>query len=196
MGELKPWIGVPPHTIPPALPGHQQVAHIKLDIVKVSLVGLVLMPAWAFVFMGVVALLGGRTSYEGSLTFGNLLGFAVLLVGLIVIHEAMHGLAAALLGAKPSFGVGPGFAYTTFLEPMPKYHYLFVGLAPFIIMSIASIAAAVIWPGIAGWAILFGVINAGGAIGDLWMSAIIVRYPREAMFYDLADGFAIYTPST
>ena len=32
--------------------------------------------------------------------------------------------------------------------------------------------------------------HASGAIGDLWMAERILRLPRQAIFYDLADGFA------
>jgi hypothetical protein len=56
------------------------------------------------------------------------------------------------------------------------------------------VVAAVVWPGIAGWMIVVGTINASGAIGDLWMTARILRSPRRAMFYDLADGFAVFAP--
>jgi hypothetical protein len=37
------------------------------------------------------------------------------------------------------------------------------------------------------------VLNAGSAIGDLWMTAEVLRYPRSAIVRDEADGIRIYT---
>jgi hypothetical protein len=194
MNELTPWFGEPPHTTAPELPGYRQIAHEKLDIGRISIVGLLLIPVWALGITGLVAILGGRSEYSMPFSLvGFLLIFALLFV-VILLHEVVHGIAAALLGARPSFGVGPGFAYTTFLEPMGKTRYLTVGLAPLVLMTAAAVGAALAWPSLAGWLIYAATINASGAIGDLWMAARIVRAPARAKFYDLADGFAVYEP--
>lgn len=162
----------------------------------VTVVGTLLIPLWAIALVATVAALGGPSSYETTFTFSTLVLFVVVTAAVIVVHEIIHGLAAALLGVRPSFGIGPGFAYTTFLEPMKKSSYLIVGLAPLIVITLAAVGAAVVWPSIAGWMIVVGTINASGAIGDLWMTARILRTPRRAMFYDLADGFAVFAPET
>lgn len=194
MKELKPWIGEPPHTTPPDTPGYRQVSHEKLNITKISIVGTILVPLWAYIMVGVVLVFGGRSTYETTLTFTTFTLFFVAVAGVIIVHEIIHGVAAVLLGTKPSFGIGPGFAYTTFLEPMKKSSYLIVGLAPLVIITILTVSAAVIWPDIAGWMIVIGTVNASGAIGDLWMTARILRAPKKALFYDLADGFAVFAP--
>lgn len=194
MTELRPWIGELPHTKPPPLPGYQEISHEQLNMGKLTLIGIPLIPVWALVLLALVGISGGRTSYEATFTFWTLLLFCVAMIVVVLLHELVHGVAAAVLGAKPSFGIGPGFAYTTFLDPMSKKQYLIVGLAPLIVITIATVTAAVVWPGIAGWMILAGTVNASGAIGDLWMEARILRAPRKAMFYDLADGFAVLVP--
>jgi hypothetical protein len=38
------------------------------------------------------------------------------------------------------------------------------------------------------------VLNAGGAIGDLWMVGIVLRYPPHALVRDEADSIRIYLP--
>ncbi len=194
MRDLQPWIGERPYTTPPELPGYRLVSREHLDIGKISLIGTLLIPVWAIVLIATVAALGGPTDYETTFTFSNLVLFILAMLVVIVVHEAIHGLAAALLGAKPSFGLGPGFAYTTFREPMSKLRYLIVGLSPLVVITAATVAAAVIWPEIAGWMIVIGTINASGAIGDLWMAARILRAPKNALFFDLADGFAVFVP--
>lgn len=194
MNELTPWFGEPPHTTPPDLPGYQQVALERLNIGKVTVAGMLLIPMWAIGITGLIAVLGGRTEYSMQFSFVGLLLIVLLLFLVILVHEIVHGVVAALLGARPSFGVGPGFAYTTFLSPMGKVGYLAVGLAPLVLMTAAAVGVALAWPSLAGWMIVAATINASGAIGDLWMAARIVRAPAGAQFHDLADGFAVYAP--
>jgi FtsH-binding integral membrane protein len=194
MRDLKPWFGDLPHETAPEMAGYQQVSHEQLNMTKVTVGGTMLIPLWAIALMAVVAALGGPSSYETRFTFTTFILFFVAMVGVIVVHEIIHGVAAALLGVRPSFGIGPGFAYTTFLEPMKKSSYLTVGLAPLVVITVTTVAMAAIWPDIAGWMVVIGTINASGAVGDLWMTARILRSPRRAMFYDLADGFAVFAP--
>jgi hypothetical protein len=123
------------------------------------------------------------------------LGASIALVVVPFIHEAAHGLAALVLGAKPAFGVGPGYAYTTFREPMGRWAYLTVGLAPLVSGSVSGMLLAVAWAGGREWVIFACIVNAAGAIGDLWMSWRILKLPRNAIYYDLADGFAALVPS-
>jgi hypothetical protein len=195
--RIKPWIGDPPRTEAPETPGYTVISHEQLNLVSGSLVGFVLIPVWWFVFALLVAALGGPLINEIWFDVGNLIAGAFIALILVpVLHEAIHGLAAMLVGARPSYGIGPGFAYTTFREPMGRWPYLFVGLAPLVVLSIACILLAAQFESLAGALIFFAVINAAGAIGDLWMSWRIIRQPHDAIFYDLADGFAVLTPTT
>jgi hypothetical protein len=194
MNDLRPWIGEPPHLEAPVLPGYQQIAHERLEVGKLTVAGLLLIPVWAIGFTALVALLGGRREFEITFEPLALLWLVGLMVAVIVVHEVIHGVTALLCGAKPAYGVGPGFAYTTFLESMSKWAYLAIGLAPLALISVIAVAGALLWPVAAGWLLMVAIINASGAIGDLWMSARILRAPSEARFFDLADGFAIYVP--
>jgi hypothetical protein len=38
------------------------------------------------------------------------------------------------------------------------------------------------------------VLNAGGAIGDLWMTGLALRYSSTALVRDEADSIRIFTP--
>ena len=94
----------------------------------------------------------------------------LLLIVVPVVHEAVHGIAAGLVGAHPSYGICPGYAYTTFLEPVGKGQYLLIGLAPLVVLSIIGVAVMVLVPSIAGLTLVFLVGNAAGAMGDVWMA--------------------------
>lgn len=193
--RMKPWIGDPPRTSVPDTPGYTQIAHEQLNLGAGTIAGFVLIPLWWFVFANAIGALGGPTISGVTIDLSNLLlGALIALVLVPVLHEAVHGGAALLVGARPSYGIGPGFAYTTFREPLRKWPYLTVGLAPLIILSLLCVLLAARWESLAGLLLFFAVVNAAGAIGDLWMSWRILRQPPNAIFYDLADGFAVLTP--
>ena len=194
MSELRPIIGAPPHTAAPELAGYRQVAHERMDTGKLSIAGVALIPLWAVGFLAIVGILGGRSEYSFEFTWRGPFLLLALVVAVTLLHEVIHGVVAAALGARPAFGVGPGIAYTTFLEPMNHAAYLSVGLAPLLFISVAAVAAALVWSAAAGWLITAAIVNASGAIGDLWMAYRIIRSPRGARFYDLADGFAVLAP--
>jgi len=194
-GRLRPWIGEPPRTSPPEVDGYRLLSHQRFDMLQGSIIGMVLIPFWWVLFSVTVGLLGGRYITEFVILFSDvLLGASIALVLVPLLHEAVHGIAAMLAGVRPSYGIGPGFAYTTFPEPVAKRAYLAIGLAPLVVLSALGLPLAVVWDGGAGLVLFFLVVNAAGAIGDLWMSWRIALQPRNALFVDLADGFAVLAP--
>lgn len=192
---MRPWIGDPPRTEPPDRPGYAEISREHLNMGPLTIVGFVLIPIWWFVIVMFVALAGGPDSSSFSITLTTLvLGALIALVAVPVLHELVHGIVGMLVGVKPAYGVGAGFAYTTFREPLGKRQYLAVGLAPLVVLTLLAIVVAARWESVANAAIFFAVINAAGAIGDLWMGWRVARAPRGAIFYDLADGFAVLVP--
>lgn len=196
-GRLRTWVGEPPRTTPPEVEGYELLSHQRFDMLQGSIVGMVLIPFWWVLFSVTVGLLGGRYISEFSVTLSDvLLGAFIALVLVPVLHEAVHGIAAMLTGNRPSYGIGPGFAYTTFPDPAGKRAYLTIGLAPLVVLSVVGLPLAAAWDRGAGLVLFFLVVNAAGAVGDLWMSWRIALQPRDALFVDLADGFAVLVPET
>ncbi len=195
-GQIRPWIGDPPRTTPPDVDGYEIRSHQRFNMVQGSIAGMVLIPFWWVFFTVTVGLVGGRYISEFTVTFSDILiGTVIALVLVPLLHEAVHGIAAMLAGVRPSYGIGPGFAYTTFPDPVPKRAYLMIGLAPLIVLSAIGLPLAAIWDGGAGLVLFFLVVNAAGAVGDLWMSWRIALQPPDALFVDLADGFAVLVPT-
>lgn len=193
--RMRTWFGDPPRSDPPDVPGYVLVSHERFSITSGSIVGFVLLPVWAFLIIGAVALLGGRSEYGANFdVWTMLLGAVVALLLVPLVHELIHGATGVAFGVRPSYGIGPGFAFTTFHEPMRRTQYLAVGLAPLVVITSACILLAIRFDAIAGWLIFAGVMNAGGAVGDLWMSWRIIRQQPTAIYYDLADGFAVLVP--
>ena len=195
-GRLRPWIGEPPRTGPPEVDGYRLVAHQRFDMLQGSIVGMVLIPFWWVFYSVTVGLLGGRYVSEFVVTPSSLLlAIVIALIAVPLLHEAVHGITAMLAGIRPSYGIGPGFAYTTFPDPVGKRVYLMIGLAPLVVLSAIGLPLAAVWDAGASAAIFFLIVNAAGAIGDLWMSWRIAQQPSDALFVDLADGFAVLVPA-
>lgn len=193
--RLRRWFGPEPRTAAPEIEGYEQVAHERLDMLFGTIAGFAVIPVAWFVIAVAVDLLGGPLIAGFSVGLLDLLlGLVIALVLVPLLHEAVHGIAALLVGARPAFGVGPGFAYTTFREPLTRVPYLIVGLAPVVVLTIASILLAARWHDAAGLIVFFAVVNASGAVGDGWMAWRILKQPPGALYFDLADGFAVLAP--
>jgi hypothetical protein len=124
-----------------------------------------------------------------------LAGVAVM----IVLHELVHGLTMRRYGARPKYGVlwsGLMFYATAAGFAFRRNNYLTVALAPLIVLSllIMIILAAPLSTGPATLLIICGAFNAAGAIGDLWIVRIVMRYPKQAFVIDERDGVRVFMP--
>ncbi len=180
---------------PPEVPGYRLVKQERIPISRVSTIGLFSAPIWLAGFAAIARLLGGYQHPAIHITFVGVI-IAVLILTLIMpfIHEAIHGIFALAFGAMPKFGVGAGFAYTTFRKPVRRAPYLVIGLTPLILISIAGLMVLVGTSFYPGQTLVFLVGNAAGAFGDLWVALKVVELPRGCLISDLADGFAYYLP--
>src|SRR5690606_32438849 len=115
--ELRPWIGKPPVVEPPQIENYRLIRTEQLDLKRVSILGLLLVPVWMVIFSFLVSLLSGQDEISGTISIVNVIVGLAFIVILVVVHEIIHGLAVLASGKMPSFGAGPGFFYTTCHEP-------------------------------------------------------------------------------
>ncbi|HVB65241.1 MAG TPA: DUF3267 domain-containing protein [Nitrolancea sp.] len=182
---------------PPNIDGYQLVGRLQIPLGRVSLIGLLTTPLWVLLFLGLSRLMGGHVHLRFDITIsGVLLALFNLLIFMPALHEAIHGIVARAFGARPTFGIGAGFAYTTFREPIRPIPYLLVGVAPLLVLSAIGIVVLTLRPIYPGQTLIFLVGNATGAFGDLWMLWRVPQLPRGSLICDLADGFAYYLPAT
>lgn len=141
----------------------------------------------------------GKLPLSGSFALG-LRESGVLLIGIgltLVAHELTHGLVMRLAGATPRYGIvwkrmllyatSPGYAYQ-------RNTYVVILLAPFALISVLAVLGIWLAPG-SSWTTLFvicGAVNASGAIGDMWMTQIALRYPSAARMMDERDGMRVF----
>ncbi len=130
-------------------------------------------------------------------TLAILAGVAVT----IVLHELVHGVTMRRFGAKPKYGVlwsGLMFYATAAGFAFRRNHYLTVALAPLVVLSLVILICLAIPtpPSLATLLIICGAFNAAGAIGDLWIVRIVLRYPAHAFVIDERDGVCLFMPET
>lgn len=118
---------------------------------------------------------------------------------MIVLHELVHGMTMRRFGAKPRYGVlwsGLMFYATAAGFAFRRNDYLKVALAPLGMLSLLVMAllAAPVSTNLATLLIICGAFNAAGAIGDLWITRVVLRYPAHAYVIDERDGVRIFMP--
>jgi Putative zincin peptidase len=142
----------------------------------------------------------GKLPMSGSFSLGlNEIGAVFIgTVLTLVAHELTHGVVMRLSGAKPSYGIfwkgimlyatSPGHAYQ-------RNTYVVILLTPFVFIS-ALVVLGIWFLPVSQWILLLvicGVVNASGAIGDLWMTLITLRYPTTAFIMDERDRLRVFS---
>lgn len=144
-----------------------------------------------------------RQSIDFVLPLPDLVWWAMI-IGVLFIHEWLHGLAIAYYGQRTQYGVKwlptgkhkiPYAFYATsgggyFLRDAFKV----IALTPLIVISLVGGLLCLVIPASALLP-MAGVLitNGAGAVGDVWMWQIVSRYPPDALIYDDADSIAVYT---
>ena len=169
-------------------------------VIILQIVALISLVIFGFVFLGLAVSLGKLpTQFAFGLSeIGAVLLGVLLAMGL---HELTHGLTMQLFGAKPKYGIlwkglmlyatSPGYAY-------PRNSFIVIALAPLVVISTLVIIGMWLLQGTL-WVPLLalcGIFNASGAVGDMWMTMIVLRYPATAYVMDERDGLRIFLPIT
>jgi len=185
--------------------GYQEVLNWRVTgkpgrVIAVQILGVFSLVIFGVIFSGLAVTLG-KSPTQGE--FG-LREIGVVFVGILlalVLHELTHGLVMQTYGAKPKYGIlwkgpmlyatSPGYAYR-------RNDYVVIALAPFVLISALVILGMWLLQGTL-WVLLLGlcgIFNASGAIGDVWMTMIVLRYPTPAYVIDERDGIRVFLPKS
>jgi hypothetical protein len=141
---------------------------------------------------------GDRSINQAWQTIIVLLYFLGVPIGTFIIHELIHGLAFAVFGGKPRYGVGIKFFMLYLYATSSNYlfsrnAFLTISLAPLIVIDAIALLLLAIFPQAPwlGWIVVF---NTAGAIGDIWMATLLLRCPSSIAVEDRKAGMAIYAP--
>jgi hypothetical protein len=120
-------------------------------------------------------------------------GWALVLL-MLPLHEWLHGVVIARCGHKPRYGIKLFVLFATSDGALfRRNEFIQVALAPLVIITLVGGAIALVAPmGFAYWIALAITLNAAGSIGDLWMTAIALRYDHTALIRDEEDSMRIF----
>jgi len=197
---------MPPIPVSGSLPNdYQEVLTWRVTgkpgrMLSIQIMAAISLAIFGFVFFRLAVSLGKLPT---QITFG--LGeIGAVFLGILLamgLHELTHGLVMQMFGAKPKYGIlwkgmmlyatTPGYAY-------PRASYIVIALAPFVFISTLVIIGMwllqdTLWVPLLA---ICGIFNASGAIGDIWMTLIALRYPATAYVMDERDGLRLFLPIT
>ena len=171
-----------------------------MRVIALNLAGVLLFVIFGMGFSS-IAIRVGKLPMDGNIRLGLIeMGLAIAVIVLtFILHELTHGLVMQMFGAKPKYGIiwkglmlyatSPGYAYR-------RSNYVVISLAPFVFISALVILGMWILQGTAWVALLAicGVVNASGAVGDMWITLIVLRYAATAYVMDERDGIRVFLP--
>lgn len=190
----------PIHELPP---GYREVYHLVLlrpgTVLLVNLLALLPLGAALLLMFGwLTVVLRLRPDISGSTGMSWSLGLVAALVIILPLHEGLHGLAIRWAGHKPRYGLklDKGALYATADNALfPRNVFIVIALAPLVGITLLGMALMLVLPDrLVYFAAIAVALNAGAAIGDLWMTAVVLRYPSLALVRDEADSLRVYLP--
>ncbi|MGE5250848.1 MAG: DUF3267 domain-containing protein [Bacteroidota bacterium] len=181
---------------------YRQVGYVKVGEVASRLMQIWMLGAIVFLMALLFSFLArsfGRLPAGfrlGALEIAS--GFVVFL-GTIILQEWVHVLVLRLYGARPEFGLfrNKAIAYISLEGYGVRRNTLIVAaLVPLILITGLALLGTWLFQG-TPWVALFAliaVVNVGASISDLWVMAVLLRYPSAAWTVDDGDGMRVLMP--
>jgi hypothetical protein len=184
--------------------GYKEVLYWKINEEPSRLVVMNVLPMLLAILFGMgfyifIQVFGG--SPQLALSTRNLVIFLIGAPLLLAFHEFVHGIVMKSFGARPRYGFwmrglmfyakAPGYAFQ-------RNQYTLMILAPLLSISVLMFlgilllaSTSLVWV-LALWAI----VNASAANVDIWITALVLRYPKSAYVVDEQDGMRILLPES
>ncbi|MBN1318470.1 MAG: DUF3267 domain-containing protein [Anaerolineales bacterium] len=135
------------------------------------------------------------TIYRGLTPF---LGFILVVILAIVVHEIIHGFSFWLFtGGKPKFGFKGLYAYAAAPDwYLPRREYVFTALAPLVLITLVGVLMIpVVSDRLLPFLLILVVINFAGSVGDATIVLWILRKPDMVYINDFGDGVIVFEPA-
>ncbi len=153
-----------------------------------------------FAFGALYAVLTGESTFAfgtddlASTALGGALTL-LLLALFVVVHELIHAAVIRHYGGDVTFGVGLAqfvlpYAYVTTTQRLGRDQFVAVALAPLVVITLVGVPLMVALE--AAVLVIPLAFNAAGAVADLWMAGVLLRYPRHVVVEDSATGLKIF----
>lgn len=129
----------------------------------------------------------------------DVLSAALLIAGIfvyVILHEAVHGVCFWLFSRqRPRFGWKSAYAYSASDAYYPKRPYLTIALAPVVLWGVVLAVLAAVLPAGCYWTVqLIQLMNISGAAGDLYITWLLCRMPKDILVQDAGVAMQVYAP--
>ncbi len=181
--------------------------HNKRTLLLISLLGLVLMCFFSILFtfllyrMHPEAFNGNPMNHPFGFenVFLQTLGLLAILILMLLLHEALHGLVFWFFTHdRPHFAFKAFYAYASLPGwYLPRGRYLVSALLPF--SGITLLGFLLLWLLPPTWFIpllLVMVSNAAGSVGDLVVVAWLLTRHRGVLAVDIGDAVTLFEPES
>lgn len=161
---------------------------VAINIISANIFALILIFAAAVVFAVPFFLLQPDWKDVSFSSYTDFIWFLIMLVVGVPLHEGIHGLTWGLVNKggfrHVSFGVIWKFLtpYCHYSEPMSRGRYIAGAVMPFLLLGLLPAVASLFNGNF--YMLIFGVLYIGAAAGDLWMTWLILKEPKNALFLD------------
>jgi hypothetical protein len=175
-----------------------------LLILNIVGLGLFLISAWFFSWLAVTIrpnIADRAFSFSSSSLSGliwPLVWILAITVGMLVLHEAVHGILFWIFTAnRPRFGFRGYYAFAAAPEwYIVRRFYLIVALAPAVLITMFGIAAIFLVTEDMLLGLLFLMTaNFSGSVGDMMVAFWLVRKPNETLVQDSGDSVRFFLPA-
>ena len=127
----------------------------------------------------------------------SFLVFTALIAVVVVAHELCHGLVIRVFGGEPRYGFGVTYfvvpyAFATSDTCLTRNQFIIVALAPLVVLTLLGVPVMILFE--LPWLAIPLALNAAGAVGDVWMTLIVLSYPAGVAVLDDETGVEIYGP--
>ena len=166
-------------------------------LIIINLLPILLAIAFGIGFFIFIHVFGG--SPRLGLSNKEILIFLIGIPIILALHEFAHGVIMQSFGAKPKYGFwkkglmfyakAPGYAFK-------RNQYALIVLAPLLSLSVLMCLGTVLLASNSiVWVLaLWAIVNASASNADVWITALVLRYPRFAYVVDEQDGMRILLP--
>lgn len=172
---------------------------LMLNVASIGLGALMLacMAVWSSLVEGL------RGDYTVTESIPSLV-LLLLVLTVLPLHEWIHGIAIRWAGHRPRYGmkgvnIGPitipvvlfATADNAYFQRTP---FIVIAMAPFVVITLTGMALMIFLPDYIGYYVgLALIINGAGAIGDIWMTVVVLRYPEsKTLVRDEEDSIRVF----
>ena len=162
--------------------------------------------SWCSLIIAAVMIVFGHLAVSPSALFSIgwlrvLLAACLTIVGMVVYvfaHEWVHGVFIRIFTGEPAkfgFKAGSGMAYAKSSWFFSRPAYIAVALAPVVVWGVVLGVLMGDVPAEYFWCLYaIQIFNISGAVGDIYVTWLVLRMPRGVLIYDEGVSMKFFVP--